>query len=127
MNRRFFTWAAVAASLLLLSGCGRPKTVGAPAPAETAPTPLAAVLAAPADYAGKTVVLRGKVSAQCAALCDFTYAEGAQTATIHTEAEKTPKLATGQPVRVTVAVHSGERNVVLNAVGLELLPRGGTP
>ncbi len=127
MNALFLKTTFLFALLTLLTACGRPKSVGAPAPADTPAVPLATLLASPADYDGQTVVLRGRVASQCAALCDFVYAEGASTATIHTDAGKTPKLATGQPVRATVSVHHGERQVVLNAVGLELIPAGGTP
>jgi len=115
------------AFLTLLTACGRPKSSGTPAPADTPAVPLATLLASPADYDGQTVVLRGRVSSQCAALCDFVYSEGASTISIHTDSENTPKLASGQRVRATVAVHHGERQVVLNAVGLELIPAGGTP
>lgn len=112
---------------LIAAGCRRTQTVGIPAPADTPSTPLAAVLDAPDKYNGQTVVLKGKLQAQCASLCDFTYAEGARSATIFTGDPKPPKIQAGRSVRVTVQVHKGEEQVVLTAKGLEILPQRGNP
>ncbi len=121
-------WVAVAVgTALIAAGCGGTKTVGTPAKADVAATPLAAVLAAPEKYDGQTVVLNGVLAAQCASRCDFTYAEGNQSVTVFTGDPKPPKIHAGQPVRVTATVHKGEEQVVINAKGLELLPRKGSP
>jgi len=112
---------------LVSGGCGGTKTVGVPAKADTPATPLASVLDAPEKFDGQTVVLQGVLSAQCAALCDFTYAEGNRSVTVYTPDPKPPKMQAGQPVRVTVQVHKGDEHVVLNAKGLEILPRKATP
>ena len=44
---------------------GATKAYGAPIAAKEAPTPLASVLAKPEDYAGKPVLVDGKVRANC--------------------------------------------------------------
>jgi hypothetical protein len=120
------TWLAPAvAAALIAAGCGGTKTVGTPAGRDVAATPLAAVLEAPEKYDGQTVVLNGVLEAQCAALCDFTYAENGRSVTVYTPDPKPPRIQNGQPVRVTAAVHKGEQQVVLTAKGLELLPRKG--
>ncbi len=120
------TWMAMTvAAGLILAGCGGMQTVGTPAGADTPATSLAAVLASPEKYAGQTVVLKGTLAAQCAALCDFTYAEDGRSVMIYTPDPKPPRIQNGQPVRVTATVHKGEQQVIITATGLELLPRKG--
>ncbi len=113
------------AAALITAGCGGTKTVGTPAGADVSATPLAAVLETPEKYDGKTVVLDGVLEAQCAALCDFTFSESGRSVTVYTPDPKPPRIQNGQPLRVTAAVHKGERQVILTAKGLELLPRKG--
>jgi|GEM_PF-1002794 len=115
--------AIMAGAMLVLAGCGGTKTVGTPASSDTAATPLAAVLDTPDRYDGQMVVLKGVLTAQCAALCDFTYSEGNRSVTIYTGDPKPPRIQAGRPVRVTVQVNKGEERVVLNAKGIEILPR----
>lgn len=117
----------VLAAFAFAAGCGGTKTVGVPAAADAPTTPLAEILDAPEKYDGQTVVLQGVLAAQCASLCDFTYAEGNRSAMIFTGEPKPPKIKAGQPVRVTVQVYKGEEQVVLNAQGLEILPRKAAP
>lgn len=124
---RMMAVLTASAAFTFAAGCGGTKTVGIPAEAGTKATPLAEVLDAPEKYDGQTVVLQGVLAAQCAALCDFTYAEGTRSAMIFTGDPKPPRIQAGQPVRVTVQVHKGEEQVVLNAQGLELLPRKAAP
>jgi multidrug efflux pump subunit AcrA (membrane-fusion protein) len=120
------TWLAMSVvAVLIAAGCGGTKTVGTPAGADVSATPLAAVLEAPEKYDGQTVVLKGVLEAQCAAQCDFTYSEGGRSVTVYTPDPKPPKIKGGQPVRVTATVHRGEKQVILTAKGLELLPRKG--
>jgi hypothetical protein len=111
---------------VMATGCGGTKTVGTPASPDTPATPLAAVLQAPEKYEGQTVVLKGVLTAQCAAQCDFTYAEDGQSVTIFTGDPKPPKIQAGHPVRVTAKVHKGEQQVIITATGLEILPRKGS-
>lgn len=118
--------AAVVGTALIAAGCGGTKTVGTPAGQDTPATPLAAVLQAPEKYEGQTVVLKGVLTAQCAAQCDFTYAENGQSVTVYTGDPKPPKIQGGQPVRVTAKVHKGEQQVIITAKGLEILPRKGS-
>jgi hypothetical protein len=119
-------WLAPAlAAALIAAGCGGAKIIGTPAGADVAATPLAAVLDAPEQYDGQTVVLKGVLEAQCAALCDFTYSEGGRSVTVYTPDPKPPRIQNGQPIRVTATVHMGEKQVIITAKGLELLPRKG--
>ncbi len=121
-------WLTVAVgTALMAAGCGGTKTVGTPASPDTPATPLATVLQAPEKYEGQTVVLKGVLTAQCAALCDFTYAENGQSVTVFTGDPKPPRIKAGQPVRVTATVHKGEQQVIITAKGLEMLPRKGSP
>lgn len=121
-------WVAIAVvTACMAAGCGGSKIVGTPAKADTPATPLAAVLEAPEKYNGQTVVLKGVLAAQCAARCDFTYAENGRTVTVYTGDPKPPKIKAGQPVRVTATVHKGEEQVIITAKGLELLPRKESP
>jgi uncharacterized protein YdeI (BOF family) len=113
------------AAALIAAGCGGTKTVGTPAGKDTPATSLAAVLEAPETYDGQTVVLKGTLEAQCAALCDFTYSENGRSVTVYTPDPKPSRIQGGQPVRVTATVHKGEQQVILTATGLELLPRKG--
>ena len=120
------TWFTLAVgTALLAAGCGGTKTIGTPAGTDVAATPLAAILEAPEKYDGQTVVLKGVLEAQCAALCDFTYAESGRSVTVYTPDPKPPRIQNGQPVRVTATVHKGEKQVIITATGLELLPRKG--
>jgi multidrug efflux pump subunit AcrA (membrane-fusion protein) len=110
------------ATLMLSGGCGSQSTIGTPAAADTPAVPLADVLASPADYNGKTVVLLGTLAAQCQALCDFTYKEKNQSVTIHMESgKKAPRMKSGSQLRVTASVLQGERQTVFTALGLERL------
>jgi len=119
-------WLGMAfGAALIAAGCGGTKTVGTPAGADVSATALAAVLEAPEKYDGQTVVLKGVLEAQCAALCEFTYSEGGRSVTVYTPDPKPPRIKGGQPVRVTATVHRGEEQVILTAKGLELLPRKG--
>lgn len=120
------TWLTLAVgTALMAAGCGGTRTVGTPAGKDVAATPLAAVLEAPEKYDAQTVVLNGVLVSQCAALCDFTYAESGRSVTVYTPDPKPPRIRGGQPVRVTATVHKGEEQVIITAKGLELLPRKG--
>lgn len=125
MNTKALWRAMLVGAAMIAAGCGGTKTVGTPAGKDVASTPLAAVLEAPEKYIGQTVVLTGVLEKQCASLCDFTYAESGLTVMIYTPDPKPPRIQNGQPVRVTATVHAGEKQVVINANGLELLPRKG--
>jgi hypothetical protein len=112
-------------SMFFITACSTGGTVGTPAPVDVAPTPLADVLAQPADFDGRTIVLRGILSTQCSSLCDFSFTEKTQSVTIFMGALKPPRINPGQPLRVTTQVHNGEKQVVFTTIGLEILPRAG--
>jgi hypothetical protein len=119
--------ALLGSLLLAASGCGKAVTVGTPAAASTPATPLAAILETPEKFEGQTVVLKGRVEAQCPARCDFTYAEGGQSVTVFTGDPKPPKIQSGRAIRVTAQIHKGDKQVVITAKGLEILPGKAQP
>ncbi len=122
MKTSFTSITIMLLATLMLAGCGNGKTTGSPESADTLAVPLADVLANPAEYNGKTVVLQGTLSAQCPALCDFTYKEKNQSVTIYMESgKKAPRMKSGSQIRVTASVLQGERQTVFTALGLELL------
>ena len=127
MKRYYILSIIMFLCVLTLAACGGKKTIGTPAPVDAAPVPLTKILDEPAAYDGKTVVLRGILTGQCSSLCDFTYTEGRQSVTVYMSDPKPPRIKAGQPVRVTVTVHKGERQVIITATGLELLPSKGAP
>ena len=124
MRRSREVWAVLIGSALLLVGCGGTTTVGHPAAPDTPAVPLREVLASPDVYDGRTVVLRGTLTGLCADRCEFTYTEDGTSVTIYMSSAKAPRVPVGQPVRVTAKVHKGKQQVVITAVGLEVLPGG---
>jgi hypothetical protein len=127
MNAKRIGIALLGTLLLAAGGCGKAMIVGTPAAPSTAATPLATILASPDQFEGQTVVLKGVVQAQCAARCDFTYAEGAQSVTVYTGDPKPPRIQSGRAIRVTAQVHKGDKQVVITAKGLEILPGKAQP
>ncbi len=123
MRRRTtpFLFAAPLALVLLLTSAPAQagRLLGTAAPSNAPQARLAAILADPARYHEKSVVLRGTVSAQCASLCEFTFQDGPHKSLIYPQGFKLPKLKKGEPVRLYARVTAGERNVVLTALGLE--------
>lgn len=106
----------------LLSGCGKKagSQLGVDIPAGAPVVKLADVMSSPADYNGKQVVIKGRISGQCPSLCEFFMKEGPHQATIFPKGYKFPKFETGSPVTVYAAVTAGAQNVVLNALGVRL-------
>jgi len=121
LNLSRLSTALLTGALLLLAACSSGEVIGTPAPAETVPTALSDILERPADFEGKTVVLRGQLSAQCKSLCDFTYTEKSRSATVFMGDLKPPRIRQGQQLRVTAKIHKGNEQVVLTATGLELV------
>jgi hypothetical protein len=112
-----------AASLFLIGACtdaGSGRKLGAAIPGDLPVVRLADVQAAPADYNGKKVVMKGTVSAQCPSLCEFTFKDGVSATLIFPEGFKLPKLKVGKPVTLYAQVTSGSENVVVSALGLRL-------
>ena len=81
---------------------------------------LASVMGNPAEYDGKTLVMKGFVSGQCASLCEFMFRDGIHSATIYPQGFKFPKLKKGKPVTIYTQVIRGEGQVVFSALGLEM-------
>lgn len=127
MNRQWIHFAGLICAASIAVSCRGSRSVGEPAPADTPAVPLAAILESPETYDGRTVVLRGTLTGQCASLCDFTYTEGGRSVTVFMGNVKAPRIPTGRPVRVTAVVHQGERQVVFTAAGLEVLRPGERP
>jgi hypothetical protein len=119
-----FLFVLCCAALLGIAGCSRETTVGNPEPKSTAPVALQEIYANPALFHEKTVVLKGVVTGQCGALCEFTYTEKGRSAVIFMGALKAPRIKTGTPVRLSAKVFSGEKQVVLTATGFILLSKG---
>lgn len=95
-------------------------TLGQAIPANSDITKLTDILASPAQFTGKTVVLKGVISGQCPSLCEFFYKEGVQQATVFPQGFKFPKLPTGKPVTVYAQITAGEENVVVSALGIAI-------
>jgi len=94
--------------------------LGVDIPAVEPVVSLETVMAKPAEYEGKTIVMKGIISGQCAALCEFMFRDGLHTATIYPQGFKFPKLKKGKPVTIYTLVISGEENVVFSALGLKM-------
>ncbi len=106
-------------SVLVFSGCKNAGGIrlGQEIPADIKPTKLTEILAQPASYNGKTVVVNGIISGQCPSFCEFFFKEGANQVTIFPQGFKLPKLETGKKVTVYANITSGE-NVVFSALGI---------
>ncbi|MCD4655309.1 hypothetical protein K8T06_15420 [bacterium] len=109
---------AVSATVLL-SGCGGGEELGTGIPKDQPVVSLAEVLESPAKYHEKMIVIKGTVSSQCSALCDFSITDGANSVNIFQQDFKFPKLAFGEPVTVYVQTTVGER-LILSALGMKL-------
>ena len=96
----------------------RGPSLGLPIPADAPVVSLSDIYAAPAQYNGTRVVVKGVITGQCASLCEFFFQEGARKATIFPQGYKFPKLPSGRPVTVYAEITSGNDNVVFSALGL---------
>lgn len=122
MRRMSMLLVVLLFSVMAFTGCGGRKITGSPAVADTPAVPLSEILANPASYSGKTVVLDGQISSVCVSLCDFTYKEKNQSVVINMDSGiKVPRVKTGTRVRVTASVLHGEVQTVFTALGLELI------
>jgi hypothetical protein len=92
--------------------------LGMEIPSDAPVVGLDTVIANPSEYDGKTIVMKGIISGQCASLCEFFFRDGMHTATIYPQGFKFPKLKKGKPVTLYTLVISGEENVVFSALGL---------
>ena len=94
--------------------------LGVDIPADEPATALADVMANPAEFNGRTVVMKGIVTGQCASLCEFFFRDGMHTATIYPQGFKFPRLKRNSPVTIYTQVISGQENVVFSALGLRM-------
>lgn len=117
--KRFYRISAILflQAALLLFSC-KSGDLGAAPPDNTPSVKLADILASPADYHGKKVVLHGIVSAQCPSLCEFTYKEGTLSTLVYPQGFKFPKLDIGKPVTLYSEITNGTGQVVVTALGL---------
>ncbi len=118
-------WVSIltaAALVIAISGCGnaKGKVLGTTIPKEEPAVSLSDILDNPTKYDGKSFVMKGTLSGQCAALCDFTFRDGNRTATIYPQGFKPPKISIGQKVTVYAQATVGPEKVVLSAIGMAL-------
>ena len=128
MNMRRSIIQAIAAvvffsTVVFTLGCSESTTesgkrFGVDIPSDEPVVELASVLENPAEFNGKSIVMRGVVSGQCASLCEFFLLDGAHTATVYPQGFSFPKLARGSNVTIYALITSGEENVVVSALGL---------
>lgn len=105
-----------------LTGCSNfnKMELGISIPEESPVVSLETVLASPKEYNGKTLVIKGIISGQCASLCEFSLKDGVHKATIYPQGYKFPKLPIGKPVTTYVQVTAGDEQAVLSALGLKI-------
>ncbi len=108
-------------TILSVPGCSQNNglKLGEDVPSEESVTRLAAVMDSPMEYNGKTIVIEGIVSSQCAALCDFMLQDGPHKSTIFPQGFQMPKLNKGLKLKILALVTSGESNIVFSALGIE--------
>ncbi|MBD3315154.1 MAG: hypothetical protein GF344_05160 [Chitinivibrionales bacterium] len=113
---------ALVTSVVFVIGCAKEKgtQLGVPIPEQAAEVELASVIEKPADYNGKTIVMKGIISGQCASLCEFFFKDGVHKATTFPQGYKFPKLTKGKPVTVYAQVTAGEGQVVFSALGVKV-------
>lgn len=81
---------------------------------------LATVLENPEKFNGKKIVMKGIVSGQCAALCEFFFKDDIHSATIYPQGFKFPRLEVGKPVTIYTEVIKGEERIVFSALGIKM-------
>jgi hypothetical protein len=122
---RIFASGVLFAAVILTHGCGdhepgSAKLFGAEIPSGRPVVELGSVLEDPAEFDGKSVVMRGVVSGQCPSLCWFYLLDGAHSVTVHSQGYSFPKLAKGSKVTIYALITSGEESVVVSALGLRV-------
>jgi hypothetical protein len=100
------------------STTGSDKKYGVDIPSDQPVVALASVLENPAEFDGKSIVMRGVVSGQCASLCELFLLDGTKTATIYPQGFDIPRLEKNTSVTIYAQITNGEANVVISALGL---------
>lgn len=116
----FAVWLAVMIPGCTVSESEAKLLLGVAIPETEPVVKLAAVLENPDEFNGKKIVMKGMVSGQCAALCEFFFKDGIHSATIFPQGFKFPKLAVGEPVTIYTEVIKGEGQIVFSALGLKM-------
>jgi hypothetical protein len=107
-------------TVFVLAGCSKKSvSLGKEIPAGVETVKLVDLLASPAAWNGKTVIVKGNVSSQCASLCDFTLKDGASVVTVFPDGYSLPKLEIGRSADVYAQITSGEERVVVSALGIK--------
>ncbi len=119
---RFIVCFALLGFVAVISGCNADAgmRLGVDIPENEPVVKLASVKENPSEYNGKTIVMKGIVSGQCASLCEFFFTDGVHKATIYPQGFKFPKLEQGKPVTIYTQIISGEGSVVFSALGLKM-------
>ena len=127
-KRYMYRWILAVGFLLfaMAYGCGSSDgsasglTLGVDIPETEHVVKLTDVMKKPSEYNGKSIVMKGFVSGQCASLCEFFFKDGVHNATIYPQGFKFPKLELNKGVTVYTQVISGEEQVVFSALGIEM-------
>ena len=111
------------ATVVFAGGCGDSTPgsgdqYGVEIPSDKTVVKLATLLEDPASFDGKSIVMRGVVSGQCASLCELFLLDGKDTATIFPQGFDIPRLEKNTSVTVYAQITNGEENVVISALGL---------
>jgi hypothetical protein len=96
------------------------ERLGQEIPEKASIVKLVSVVINPADYDGKTIVLKGTVSSICASRCHFNFQDGVHTVAVYPRGFKLPKMKRGDAVTVYAEVIAGEGQTVYTALGMEL-------
>ena len=111
------------ATVVIAIGCGDSapgsgEKYGVDIPSDQPVVKLATLLEDPVGFDGKSIVMRGVVSGQCASLCELFLLDGTQTATIFPQGFDIPRFEKNTSVTIYAQITNGEENVVISALGL---------
>ena len=103
----------------LAAGCGKSGGGMAEIPEGMKVTSLGDVLARPAEWNGRKVLLEGTVAWMCPSLCEFTLADGKVSADVYPRDFQLEKYKKGQKVRVYAEIVAGEERTVISGLAVE--------
>jgi len=105
---------------IIVAGCSKKSaSLGKEIPSGAENVKLADLLTNSANWNGKTILIKGNVSSQCASLCDFTLKDGASVVTVFPDGYSLPKLNIGRSAEVYAQITSGEERVIVSAIGIK--------
>jgi len=110
-------------TVVIAAGCGDSapgsgEKFGVEIPSDQSVVKLATLLEDPASFDGKSIVMRGVVSGQCASLCELFLLDGTKTASIFPQGFDIPRFEKNTAVTIYAQITNGEENVVISALGL---------